>query len=798
MTRLKALAVLATRLGALAGLAMLLTTMAANPGYSQGQVAAGLDLEQWTRLADRAELVIDQAAASDSALTLLREELRSWEERAIMLQGSLQGQVDQLESRIAVLDGSDDVALTASDDIQSRRDQLAAELAAAREPVLIAREVAQWSNGLVAGIDAIIEERSRTRFYSAGPIPLNPALWPEALGQAADYLSSVVGEIQDSLGSEAQREKRRQDLPLLLGLLAAGVFLLTFARRMVRQFALARRADGGWAATAGAAVLERLMTGLVLPVVGIGLISYAGVAADLFTIHVSLLTQTIPQMGLAIFAAHWLGSVLFSNQPEGLFSPRLGDGWTGAVRRLVIGLGWVVAGKLLADAVISGSDALSAAAGVVGYPVTMAASVLLFLLARRLAEHFTGKEGDAGEYGIADSVVSLLAMLVRIVSVVAALAATAGYSAVAEFLVFPSIQTLALYTLALSVQIILAEFLAQARSRLGAGADDGRKNLMNVLAGAVVFAAAIPELAIIWGATDIQIHEFWAMALDGVQIGGHKFTPGDFVTMIVVFVAGYMATRMMQSILSRSVLPNTDLELGVQRAITTGSGYVGIVLAVVLAISLAGLDLTSLAIVAGALSVGIGFGLQAVVGNFVSGIILLIERPINVGDWIEAGGVSGTVTRISVRSTQIETFDRATVVVPNTDLMSGQVVNWTLTNRICRTIVPVGVAYGTDARRVERLLLEIAAEHPAVLKDPAPGVVFQRFGADALEFELRAILEDTNQILSARSDLNFAIAKRFEDEGISIPFPQRDVWIRNASDALPMANSEPKPEDDRT
>ena len=788
MTRLRALGALLT---------LLFTIWMAIPGYSQSPAAAGIDLEQWTRLADRAELVINQAAASDSALTLLREELRTWEERAIMLQGSLQGQVYQLESRIAVLEGSDDGGLAASDDIELRRNQLAAELAAAREPVLIAREVAQWSNGLVAGIDAIIEERSRTRFYTVGPIPLNPALWPEALGYLADHASSVVGEIRGSLGSEAQREKRRQDLPLLLGLLVAGGFLLTFARRLVRRFALVRRVDGGWAATAGAAVLERMMTGLVLPVAGIALISYAGVLADLFTIHVGLMTQTIPQMGLSILVAHWLGSVLFSDQPESLFSPRLGDGWTAAVRRLVIGLGWVVAGKLLTDSVISGSDALSATVVVVGYPVTMAASILLFLLARRLAEHFAGQTGDAGEYGIADSVVSLLVMLARIVSVVAALAATAGYSAVAEFLVFPSIQTLALYAVALSVQIILAEVLAQTRSRLGSGADDGRRNLMNVLAGAVVFAAAIPELAIIWGASDIQILEFWAMALDGVQIGGHKFTPGDFLTMIVVFVAGYMATRMMQSILSRSVLPNTDLEIGVQRAITTGSGYVGIVLAAVLAISLAGLDLTSLAIVAGALSVGIGFGLQAVVGNFVSGIILLIERPINVGDWIEAGGVSGTVTRISVRSTQIETFDRATVVVPNTDLMSGQVVNWTLTNRICRTIVPVGVAYGTDARRVERLLLEIAAEHPAVLKDPAPGVVFQRFGADALEFELRAILSDTNQILSAKSDLNFAIARRFEEEGISIPFPQRDIWIRNAGDALSIPETEPEPEENQ-
>ena len=749
---------------------------------AQSNQADTLEVGEWESLANRAERVIEAAAASDSALLILRSELLDWRDRAQAVQEPLIQEASELESRIGALGGEDDAAGT-SEEIELRRSELTDRLEQVTAPLLIAEEIVVWSDGLIAGVDAILKERRESRLFQSGPSPLVPASWPAAAGHLSGQIGELRREVAESLSSAAHRQVLRQRLPGIAALALLGLLLLTAARRWADRMMFRAWDRMGVTDSVAAAGAGGFLVGFLLPVAGVQMLVESAGLADLLLLNAELIETTVPKMAMAVFGASWLGTAIFSGRRVPVLPDRLGAGWSASCRLIVHIAGWVLAVRLLADFMLRGVGELSAEAGAAGFPILVAGSAALFLLGRRLSEHVAAGITGEDDRGVADLAASALSFAARAAAAAGLIAGVAGFFILARALVFSSILTLALVGLVIVLQPVIADLVSSAIRRTGGGASRDRSGLVFVSTGIVLFAAALPELAVIWGATDKELSDIWTQLLNGIQIGGQQFTFYNLLTLIAVFAAGYAGTRLVQRILAGSVLPDTYLDAGTQRAITTGVGYVGIILAVVVGISAAGLDLTNLAIVAGALSVGIGFGLQAIVSNFVSGVILLIERPINVGDWIQTGGVSGTVKRISVRSTVIETFDRAAVVVPNTDLMSGQVINWTLTDRICRTIVPVGVAYGTDTRRVERLLLEIAAEHPAVLKDPAPSVMLMGFGADALEFELRAILNDTDQILQAKSDLNFAIAERFEREGITIPFPQRDVWIRSSGTA---------------
>jgi small-conductance mechanosensitive channel len=230
---------------------------------------------------------------------------------------------------------------------------------------------------------------------------------------------------------------------------------------------------------------------------------------------------------------------------------------------------------------------------------------------------------------------------------------------------------------------------------------------------------------------------------------------------------------------------------GARDAVVTITGYIMFLIALLAGMSAAGFDFGNIAIIAGALSVGIGFGLQNIVNNFVSGLILLFERPVRKGDWVVVNGTEGVVKDIQIRSTRIETFDRSDVIVPNSELISNQVTNWVLSSSSGRAVIPVGVAYGTDTELVRDTLLKVAEESDDVAKTsylPEPKVLFREFGDSSLNFELRVFLHNVDSRLSVISDLNFAIDKAFREAGIEIPFPQRDLHVRSLPDNFDKNN----------
>ncbi len=302
---------------------------------------------------------------------------------------------------------------------------------------------------------------------------------------------------------------------------------------------------------------------------------------------------------------------------------------------------------------------------------------------------------------------------------------------------------------------------------------------VSLLLKGLVFLVAVPAVLLMWGFDLRDVWGWFEKVLFGFEVGTMRFSLTTVVLAVVIFVITYTGGRTFQSWLDVRVMEPAGIEESVRDSVRTGVGYLGVGIAAALAVSYAGFDLSNLALVAGALSVGLGFGMQSIVANFVSGLILLAERPIKVGDWVVVGTDEGTVRHIRVRATEIETFDRSSVIIPNSQLISQTVKNWTLHNPTGRVQVTVGVHYDSDPEEVRDILLEVANAHPLVLSTPEPFVHFSDFGNSALTFDLYAYLSNVRQSFGVRTDLRIGILKVFRARGIEIPYPQTDVHLRD-------------------
>lgn len=744
----------------------------AGAGLSNAQTADET-WKGWEAEATLARSVIDAGAAEADTLEKLRLQIEAQRDAAAKIAEKAAADIENIQAELDALgpapaDGQIE-APEAADiraDVNERLNAARAEQGRAQRAVAQARNILQ-------DLAALGQRNFIQRLENRSPSPALPSTWLEASKAINNLIARLTREVQRNVTSDAMREGLEKRAPFALLALFIGLFVM-FGLRGSALNALMRGADGssergsrlmlGVGLTAARVLLTGLAAGLIL--YGVGSLGLFGRVGD-------ALFRNAGQGVAIIILAYAMAAGMFSPKAAGLRLFSLDNEQAHGAFRATILLAVVVAiDQALSDAL----EAMNAPAGawstLTFLSVTIGA-IALYRLAIRLGV----RSPDPSNVSLTLQGYSILRRAVLAVCFAAPLLAVIGFSYAARYVFFPTVTSIAVIAIAYLIFAVIREavdvFLAHDKER------GERFRLIPVFVGFILFCVAVPVLALVWGASVLDLRAAYDMASNGLVLGDVAISPVDFITFALVFGIGYTLTRAAQRVLSVSVLPRTNVTQGGASALISGVGYVGVFLAAVAAISATGIDLSNLAIVFGALSVGIGFGLQNIVNNFVSGVILLVERPIKVGDWIDVGGQSGYVKKVNVRSTEIETFDRASYIVPNSDLISAPVLNWTHSNKVGRVRNPVGVAYGTDVRKVEKILYEIGRQHPMVINNPAPVVYFMGFGADSLDFELRTYLNDVNWMISVSSDINFRINERFAEEGIEIPFAQRDLHIKN-------------------
>lgn len=378
-----------------------------------------------------------------------------------------------------------------------------------------------------------------------------------------------------------------------------------------------------------------------------------------------------------------------------------------------------------------------------------------------------------------------------IAAIVILAAVFTGYISLARFIASQIVVSGTVLSAALILHLSINELSSEFRdqeSKIGAWTyntlglqHSGRHQVAffgNIALNILLLMIILPLLLFEWGFSFADILKWGSFFFFGFSIGAVQISPAAIILGLLIFVFGLLVTRFVQRWLDRSLLDGAKFESGISTTIRTGVGYVGFIVSALLAVSYAGLDFTNIAIIAGALSVGIGFGLQSIVNNFVSGLILLVERPVKVGDWVIVGDQQGYIRRISVRATEIETFDRSSVIIPNSELITNKVTNWTHGDSVGRLLINVGVAYDSNVKQVYNILKEIGNNHPKSLNSIPAVVVFENFGDSSLDFSLRVYIANIREMLHVETELRMSILEAFQEHKIEIPFPQRDLNLK--------------------
>lgn len=774
-----------------AGQAAPATAPGEQPPANDEVAKAGQTLETLKLNADRIEAAIQREGLTDAELAALRGEIDPVQIQAQALINQIVPRVQAVEERLKRLGKPPEEGQPPESELivaerAQQNEQVATLQALIKQGRLLSLRSEQLATRIAERRRTLFTDRILERRSSA----LNPVLWldvlkaaPTVAGRFWLLLSDWSGALGDRLGPAALASIAGALIVLGLAMLPVRRLVLRVAARdpaRTQPPRLHKISAAAWLVTFNVAIpalalalLYAVFSGFELLPERVDRLAIAGLRAIILFVFVE---------GLS-----WV--LLAPKRPTWRLFP-LPDVEARRINAAIIGIAAVYAVDIFADTanrVLFAPLAVSVAKDV----VTSMLIAILLAIALTLARPSSLREApDAPQATLFRWPWIFTLAWLGVLAI--PFAAILGYLSLASFIAAQLVvggTIIATLVLALRlVDTVLTDGLEAADGvgdRIAATFGMRREAIVQIgilLSGAVrvvLVLVAASFLLVPWGIETKDVFSWLRTAFFGFTIGDITISVSAILLAFAIFLVGLVITRAIQRWLEQRFLPHTRFNVGIRDSLKTAFGYVGIVVAAAIGFAFLGLDLSNLAIVAGALSLGVGFGLQSVVNNFVSGLILLAERPIKAGDWIVVGSEEGYVSKISVRATQIETFDRATVIVPNSDLISGVVKNWMHSNMVGRVTVPVGVSYAADPEKVREVLLKCAEEHPSVLREPAPRAYFQDFGASSLDFELRAYISNVDVSLATRSDLRFAIHKGLKEAGIEIPFPQRDVHLRN-------------------
>jgi potassium efflux system protein len=769
--------------GALAGLLFGLVFLVLAAGVASAQIEnPQKQIDAWNMALEKIDVAVEQEGTTDVDFRNLKQQATDIINAAEGLAAALAPKVAAATTQVEQLKptATDAPESDAAKQTREQAQQELSDLAGFQKQAL-----AVSSHGSYALTQ--ISERRRTRFTAQllerNSSLIDPGLWGDAASDVpaiAGRTGSVIGEWASVVGKRADRSVVAIFVVLLAVIIAVLVpgrrFLLSKLRRPSIDYQPNMRAK---VVSAAAIVAVNTFLPLVVLTGGHTILK----AVDLMPYRVSLLWLGATAAIVFFSLAFGVGRALLAPTRSAWRLIPLDDAVATRAFRLAVAIAGlqalVIVHQSVAKVTLASLPFVIALDGVMSIVIAGLVIAMVRVLTRRPdPSEEDADENDSETYGLG----RLALMAAGLAAGGSIFASLMGYVALGRFITTQIVWISAVIALLYLLMKLTDELTAASFNRDGVvgsrlissvGFAPRSVTQVGVLANGaahlVLIGLAFLAIVAQWGVDSSGLFGTIRQLFLGFKIGSLTISLSTLLTGVAVFLIGLIITRSIQNWLDTRFLPTTRLDSGLRNSIRTSFGYVGMIIAATLAFGYAGLDLSNIAIVAGALSVGIGLGLQAIVNNFVSGLILLAERPIRAGDWITVGAEEGTVKRINVRATEIETFDRATVIVPNSSLITGVVKNMVLRDRSGRIAVPVTVTKLADAEQVKALLIECAKAHSLVLRYPEPVVLFLNFGAASLDFELRCYLADISGGSTVKSDLRFAILSRLKEADIALP-----------------------------